>query len=151
MIYECMCCLILAEADDDNSILDINWERIPAVVEVDEDTSESTVLKPEKFLCNLCLGFYASEDSYNDHSAIHDSWESWGRPDHFSIDTCILAEDRDALNALQHYSNTFLNTFPLSEKKFADSALKSINYNTNKIKKDLDAWTNRPLDKAVWS
>ena len=145
MIFTCKCCLYSQDILDEEEFNNIDWERI-AAVEEDKDIKA----KDEEIFCNLCPSFYTTDVAPYSHDAVHDNWNTLGRPDAFSIGSCLLEEDKKKVNRIGKLGEALFSSLPLSEKKLISSTLRSIHYGDRNVSNLLQSWAERPLTPSIW-
>ena len=146
MLFTCKCCEISQDFIDEENFEKEDWERIAPV-----EDEENNITTEEEIFCNLCPSFYVSDVAFENHDAVHNSWNSMGRPESFSVGTCLLNEDRLKVTKIQELLGaSIFNGTSISEKKLVSSTLTSIHFGDTKIKSILNSWVNRPLADSIW-
>lgn len=81
MIFKCDCCGHTADMKDGEEAFEKGWDAPPHF------TGYVT--------CNLCpASTQFMEGGWARHAPIHEEWAKNGRPEEFSVETCISPEDR---------------------------------------------------------
>ena len=145
MLFTCKCCEISQDFIDEENFEKEDWERIAPV-----EDEENNITAEEEIFCNLCPSFYVSDVAFENHEAVHNSWNSMGRPESFSVGTCLLNEDKLKVTKIQELGASIFNGTFISEKKLVSSTLTSIHFGDKKIKSILNSWVNRPLADSIW-
>lgn len=145
MIFTCKCCQYTKDFENSDEFEKLDWERI-APVEAFENKPEQL----EEIFCNLCPSFYISNIASENHSAVHEHWESMGRPEKFSIGNCLLESDKKRVNRIAELGKILFNGVPISEKKLVSSTLRSIHFGDKQINDMLKMWAERPLQISIW-
>lgn len=136
MMYRCQCCGFEREITSDEEFNQLDWEKIPG--------------EEGQILCNLCPAYYISEDSVCDHSAVHTSWSTWGRPEEFSIADCLVQADKKLVPNVDALGEQLFKGNLISEKQLTSKVLASLHHNEKKSRQKLDEWVRYPLVPSGW-
>lgn len=146
MKFTCKCCGIDANFESEVDFFNADWERIAPI-----DATEITPAIDEQIFCNLCPSFYSSDIAYYDHSDVHDVWDTMGRPEKFTIGSCLRQDDKGRIEHIQSIGQDVLNSRHTElEKRIVSSTLYSIHYNDKGISGMLEDWSKMPEEPSIW-